>query len=237
MQDYLTIFLRIITILPLLLLLTVYIMGKRPIGELPVFDFLVIITMGSVVGADIADPDIEHMPTIFAIIILALLQNIVSRWVLKHRRFGRFISFEPTLIIENGRFIVKNIKDIKYSIDEVLMMLREKDIFNFNDVKYAIVESNGKLTVLKKTEVQPLTPKDMSIIPEEEGIPTIIVLEGRIDEKSLDILKLSREDIITMIKQQGYTSTKEIFLATYSTEKGLVISPYKGEIPPINLQH
>lgn len=211
-------------------------MGKRPIGEMPVFDFLIIITMGSVVGADIADPSIHHLPTAFAIILLALFQNLVSRLTLKYRGFGRLISFEPTLIMENGRFIVKNIRDIKYSIDEILMMLREKDIFNFKDVKYAIIESNGKLTVLKKFEIKPLTPKDMAIVGEEEDIPSVVILEGRLDKKSIQQLKTSEDQVVAMAKQQGY-QIGEIFLANYSPKTGLAISPYRGEEPPINIEH
>lgn len=236
MKDYILILGRIVTILPLLLLLTVYIMGKRPIGELPVFDFLTIITMGAVVGADIADPSIHHIPTVFAIIVLALFQNLISRLSIKYRKFGRFISFEPTLIMENGRFIVKNIRDIKYSVDEILMMLREKDIFNFKDVKYAIIESNGKLTVLKNFEIKTLTPKDMAIAGEEEDIPSVVILEGRLDKKSITKLNITEQHIITMAKQQDY-QISDIFLANYSPKTGLTISPYRGEEPPINIEH
>ncbi|AKL97161.1 hypothetical membrane protein UPF0702 [Clostridium aceticum] len=237
MRDYILIFGRIITILPLLLFLTVYIMGRRPIGELPVLDFLVIITMGSVVGADIADPNIHHLPTAFAVIVLALLQSIISKLVLKSRKFSRFISFEPTLIMENGRFIVKNMRNIRYSIDEILMMLREKDIFRFHEVHYAIVESNGKLTVLKKSDVQPLKPKDMAIVTEEEEIPMVVILEGKLDKKSIGKMKLSEEMLVSLAQQQGYNKMKDIFLATYSFKEGLVISPYKSGEASINIEH
>ncbi|SNS78600.1 Uncharacterized membrane protein YcaP, DUF421 family [Anaerovirgula multivorans] len=230
------VFLRIISIMPLTILFTIFVMGKRPIGEMPVFDFLIIITMGSVVGADIADPSIHHLPTAFAVIVLALFQNLVSRLTLKYRGFGRFISFEPTLIMENGRFIVKNIRDIKYSIDEILMMLREKDVFHFKEVKYAIIESNGKLSVLKKSEVKPLTPKDMAIAGEEEEIPSVVILEGRLDKKSIAKLNMTEDHVITMAKQQSYRIS-DIFLANYSPKTGLTISPYRGEEPPINIEH
>ncbi|AOY75204.1 DUF421 domain-containing protein [Clostridium formicaceticum] len=236
MKDYILILGRIMTILPLLLFATVFIMGRRPIGELPVLDFLIIITMGSVVGADIADPSIEHLPTAFAVVVLALLQSLISRLILKNRKFSRLISFEPTLIIENGRFIVKNMRKIKYSIDEVLMMLREKDIFHFNEVHYAIVESNGKLTVLKKSNLLPLKPKDMDITTEEEEIPAVVILEGKLDKKSLEKAKISEENVVFLAKKQGYRKVKDIFLATYSNKEGLLISPYKVEAS-INIEH
>lgn len=85
---------RIVTIFPLILLTTLY-MGKRSIGELPVFDFLVIISLGAVVGADIADPNIEHLHTSFAIVLIGIIQRTVSYLVIRSRKFGKWITFEP----------------------------------------------------------------------------------------------------------------------------------------------
>ncbi|RAP24562.1 hypothetical protein C2W59_02079 [Bacillus pumilus] len=85
-------------------------MGKRAIGEVPVFDFLIIIVLGAVAGADIADPDIPHVYTFLSIIAIGILQIIVSKLKLKHRAFGRIITFELTIVIRNGVFIVGNFK-------------------------------------------------------------------------------------------------------------------------------
>jgi uncharacterized membrane protein YcaP (DUF421 family) len=237
MEAYGIVFLRIISIIPLLLFVTIYIMGKRPIGELPVFDFLIIVTMGAVVGADIADPSVEHLPTAFAIIILAIFQYIVSLAVLKNRKFARLISFEPTVVLAKGNFLVNNIRTIKYSIDEILMLLREKDVFNFKEVQYAIIESNGKITVLKKAETTPLTPKDMLITTQEKELSEVVILEGKMDKKGLLRLNKKEEEIIIMAAQQGYAKISDIFIAVYSKNSGLVISPYNTEKENIKLEH
>nr|WP_283730771.1 hypothetical protein [Bacillus cereus] len=88
---------RIITILPLLLFVTLF-MGKRAIGELPIFDFLIIITLGAVVGADIADPSIKHLPTVITIIAIGILQKIVTSWKISNRKLDKLLTFEPTII-------------------------------------------------------------------------------------------------------------------------------------------
>ncbi|KZL92317.1 DUF421 domain-containing protein [Clostridium magnum] len=126
---------RIVTILPLMLVITLY-MGKRSIGELPVFDFLVIIILGAVVGADIADPEIEHIHTATAIILIGFFQRIVSKLKIKYRKFGHLITFEPTIVIQYGKFIVPNLTKIRYSIDNIFQMLREKEVFDISDVYY-----------------------------------------------------------------------------------------------------
>lgn len=94
---------RIATIFPLILIVTLY-MGKRTIGELPVFDFLVIIALGAVVGANIADPKIEHLHTFFAIVLIGLMQRAVSSLAIRLRKFGKWITFEPTVVVHQDRW-------------------------------------------------------------------------------------------------------------------------------------
>ena len=131
MKDMLLILGRIVTIIPLLLFTTLF-MGKRAIGELPVFDFLIVIILGALVGADIAEPDIKHLPTAFAIIAIGVFQRIVTRWKISNRKIGRLLTFEPTVVLQNGKFVNENLKKIRYSIDNILQMLREKDVFDIN---------------------------------------------------------------------------------------------------------
>lgn len=107
--DVLKVLFRVGTILPIMLLVTLF-MGKRSIGELPVFDFLVILTLGSVVGADIAEPSVNHLPTVAAVIAIALLQKLIAWWKIKNHRVGRFLSFEPTMVMYDGQFHLQNMK-------------------------------------------------------------------------------------------------------------------------------
>lgn len=237
MQAYFLVFFRIISIMTLLLFVTIYVMGKRPIGELPVFDLLTVITMGAIVGADIADPNIEHLPTAFAVVILALFQYFVSNWIIKNRRFARLITFEPTLIMENGKFLVNNMKGIKYSIDEILMLLREQGVFDFDIVQYAIIEANGRLTLLKKAEFVPITPQDMKLEVSSKEVPMVVIIEGQLDHHSIARLSLTEEKVLHLAKEQGYVCISDVFLATYTQEKGLVISPYDVARGNINIEH
>ena len=98
-KDILIIFVRILTILPLLLFITLF-MGKRAIGELPVFDFLIVIILGALVGADIANHDIKHLPTAIAIVFVGIFQRIVANWKIANRKIGRLLTLEPTFVIK-----------------------------------------------------------------------------------------------------------------------------------------
>lgn len=226
---------RIITILPLLLMVTL-IMGKRSIAELPVFDFLIIITLGAVVGADIADPDISHIHTGIAIVAIGLFQIIVARWIISNRKLGRLVTFEPTLVIRNGTFLVKNIKGIRYSIDNILQMLRENNVFDVSDVDIALIEANGKVTVLKKTSKKHVTLEDMGLSKVEGGFSYPVIIEGEIYTDVLEKLNLNEAWLKHHLDKNGITRVEEVFYAAVNEKHQIHISLVeapKPTTPPI----
>ena len=180
MKDILIILARILTILPLLLFITLF-MGKRAIGEMPVFDFLIVIILGALVGADIADPNIEHLPTALAIIFIGIFQRVVANWKISNRKIEKLLTLEPTVVIQNGKFIDKNLKKIRYSIDNILQMLREKNVFDINEVETAIIEGNGALSVLKKPQKNAVTREDLNIVNITSSISFPVIIEGTIN--------------------------------------------------------
>ncbi|WP_434296039.1 DUF421 domain-containing protein [Clostridium sporogenes] len=208
---------RIITILPLMLVVTL-VMGKRSIAELPVFDFLIIVILGAVVGADIADPEIKHIYTIVAIILIGIFHIIVSKLKVKYRKFGHVITFEPTIVIQEGKFIVKNLRKIRYSIDNILQMLREKDIFDINDVHIGIVEANGNISILKKTNKTEVTIEDLNLQKGTSSLSYPVIIEGEVYKNVLSKLNLTEEWLNQQLINIGVKSEKEIFFASVNNK-------------------
>ena len=235
MKDMLLIFVRILTILPLLLFVTLF-MGKRAIGELPVFDFLIVVILGALVGADIADPNIKHLPTAIAIIFIGIFQRIVANWKISNRKIGKLITLEPTVVIQNGKLIHKNLKKIRYSIDNILQMLREKDVFDINEVETAIVEGNGALSVLKKPHKNPVTREDMNIITATSSISFPVIIEGTIFSNVLKTVNLNEAWLMQQLSEQGVNDINNVFFASINHNLELHVS-LKNEdnitIPPI----
>ncbi len=234
-KEILIVGLRIVTILPLLLLVTIF-MGKRAIGELPIFDYLIIITLGAVTGADIADPDIDHIPTVIAIVIIGLLQRIVANLKITNRKVGGWITFKPTVVIQNGKFINQNLKKIRYSIDNILQMLREKDVFDISDVETAIVEANGALSVLKKTQKNPVTLEDMGIVKPSSSIALPIIMEGKIYSDVLKKFDLDEIWLQQQLYQRGINNIQNVFFASLNANRQLHVSLKDDDniiIPPI----
>lgn len=228
---------RIVTILPLMLLMALF-MGRRSIGELPVFDFLVILSLGAVVGADIADPKIEHIHTAFAIVAIALLQRVVSEISIRSVRFRKWITFGPVIVVKDGRFNAKNLKQIKYSVDNILELLREQGVFNLEEVQLAVVEANGKLSMYKKPEKAPVTPQDLNISQAKGNIAYPVIIEGRVNKKAMDSLKLEEAWLLEQLDQQG-KKLNEIFFAAVDENRRLHISarnePDRDTDPPLSL--
>ena len=235
MKDMLIIFVRILTILPLLLAITLF-MGKRAIGELPVFDFLIVVILGALVGADIADPNIKHLPTAIAIIFIGIFQRLVANWKISNRKIGRLLTLEPTVVIQNGKFIHKNLKEIRYSIDNILQMLREKDVFDINEVETAIIEGNGALSVLKKPHKNFVTREDMNIVNTTSSIAFPVIIEGTIYLSVLKHVNLNEAWLMQQLSAQGVNDINNVFFASINRNLELHIS-LKNEsninIPPI----
>lgn len=229
-KDTLLVYGRIVTILPLLLSITLF-MGKRSIGELPVFDFLVIITLGSVVGADIADPHIEHIHTATAIIGIALLQKIISHLILKSRRIGKALTFEPTIVIMDGAIKVKNLRKIHYSLDNILQMLREKEVFDVSEVKLGIIEANGKMSVYKKFDKTQVLRGDLGLKSDSESLPYPVIIEGKIDSQTLNQLGKSELWLMKQLERKGIEEIDEVFFASLTPHLKLHLSLVDSDTP------
>lgn len=222
-MDTLKVIFRIVTILPFMLAIGLY-MGKRSIGELPVFDFLVVLVFGAVVGADIADPKIDHIHTVVAMIAIALLQKLITKVKLNHQKIGKLLTFEPTVVLYNGTFLKKNLKQIQYSIDNILQMLREQGIFHTKDVELAIVEANGKLSVKLYPNKTALVPEDMSITKQDSGVEIPVVLDGKVQLDLLQRLGKTESWLMNRLEEAGERDVTSIFYAGVNGRNELVVS-------------
>ncbi|UNC91799.1 DUF421 domain-containing protein [Candidatus Contubernalis alkaliaceticus] len=228
-MDFLNIFFRVVTVL-IVFQIVILIMGKRQIGQLQVFDFIIAITIGSVAGADIADPSVEHLPTVFAIIVLGAFQWLFSKAVIKYRSFGHFTTFEPTIVIQNGKILNKRLKEIRFSLDTLLELLRGKGVFRVNEVEFALIEANGTLSVLRKSQYESVQPSDLQISTDYNGLSTPLIVEGRIHLNSLKQLNLNENWLRKELSKLGINCEKEVFYGEIDSQGQLHISPYQSSV-------
>ena len=214
---------RIFTIFPLLLVIALY-MGKRAIGQLPIFDFLIVISLGAIAGADLADPKISHIHTGVAIIIIGFFHKAITTFIIKHRKFGHLITFEPTIVIQDGQFIMSNLKRLRYSIDNVLQMLREKEIFDLSDVRIGIIEANGYLSLLKQDSKASVTIEDMNLTKKSTSLSYLVIVDGEVYGNVLIKLDLSKDWLDQELLNLNIKTAKKVFFASVNSNKDLHFS-------------
>lgn len=198
--DIAKVYFRVVTILPLLIAMVI-VMGKRSIGEMSVVDFLIMMSLGSLFGADVADPGVKQLPTAAAIILIAVLQRLMSTLSIRYHKFGKLVSFEPTVVVHQGKMLVANLRKLRITTDMVLQLLRDKDVFSIEDVETAIIEGNGNLSVLKKAEKLPVIREDLQIVPKGSAYSLPVVIEGRIIQEALDFLQLERNWLLARLEE------------------------------------
>ena len=181
------IFIRVL-ILYILVLVTMRLMGKREIGQMQPFELVVAIMIADLAAVPMGDTGIPITNGIIPILTLLLIQLIISIINLKSIKGRSIICGMPSILIYRGRIDEKIMKKEKFTINELQERLREKDVFNIGDVEYAILETSGQLNVIQKPEKRNAIPEDFGIIPEYEGIPYDLVIDGKIMYHNLEAI-------------------------------------------------
>lgn len=175
------------------------IMGKREVGQLGTFDLVVFILIAEIVAMAIEDKN-NFIYNLIPVFVLVILQILIAKLSLKSIKFRRFVEGKPTVIIKKGVINFKNMVDQRYTLDDLLLQLREKDVRTIDEVDYAILEINGKLSVFKKDD------KDNKIYP----LP--IILDGKVQFNNLYSLGKSKKWLLDILLSKNLNA-EDIFYA------------------------
>lgn len=209
--------------------------GTKIISQMNFFDFTMGVSVGSMIAKIIIDKDHVVFSGIVALIIFTLLTIATSYINLKNYKIRRMINGKTLILIENGRFFDKNLKKLRLTINELMMKLREKDVFNLEDVQFAIMESSGQLSVLVNANKKPLTPYDMDLSVKSFSIINDIIIDGKIINKNLKIANIDKKWLESELKIKGIGSIEDIFYAGVDKNKKLIISKkYPEDFNPEN---
>lgn len=200
-------------ILYLLLILIMRIMGKRQIGELQPTELVITILLSEIVAMPMQDNDLPLINTIIPVLVLVGLEILISVISLKSVKFRSVIEGNSLIIIRNGVLDQKQIKRLRYSVDDVLEALRSKDVFDISKVQYAIVETNGELNVMLKPEYATVTRKDLKINAEDTGIPCVVIADGKIIESDFKDCGMDMEKLNKLVREENI-NVAETFLMT-----------------------
>lgn len=190
------------------------IMGKRQLGELQPSEFVIAILISNIATLSIEDTDIPLTGAVVPIITLMSAEVILSFITLKSGKAQTIVTGNPVAIIRNGNIDQKSMRELRFSIEDLMSQLRINGVFDIEDVSFAIVETNGQLTVYLKPEAQPLTPKTASDPKSSKSIPpSVLISDGVLCSKALTDCNLTKKWLEGVLKKENL-SEKEVFLMT-----------------------
>lgn len=190
------------------------------------------ITIGSIAAVIAVDRTISVIDGTISIVLWSVMPVIVGYIAMKSIKFRILVDGEPKVIIQNGVIINKNMLKEKYNMGDLLMQLRDKGIFDISEVDFAILEPNGKLSVLKKTQYCAVTLKDMNMTADYTGVMTELIIDGRIISKHLesigkdigwlqDQLRSRHIDSVEHVVFAGYLSNGELYISLRNDSTGI----------------
>ncbi|MFD1335758.1 DUF421 domain-containing protein [Oceanobacillus iheyensis] len=225
MPELLLILIRSIAAFLLLFLMT-RIMGKKQISQLTFFDYCVGITIGSIAATMSVDQNVKALNGLMSLLIWGLFPIVLAYLGMKSNLFSRITDGKATIVVKKGKVLENNMRKNLMNSNELMLLLREKGIFEVNDVEMAVLETNGQLSVLPKTDKKPITVKDIGISLESEHGPSILIMDGKVMYKSLKKLGYSYEWLVGEINKQGANNVEEVFLAQINSKGDLYIDLY-----------
>lgn len=212
------------------LLIFARIIGKSQISQLTFFDYVLGITIGSMAASLATDLSSRAWPHWVALVSWAALGYFMEKITVKWRYASKFFEGEPVIVMMNGKIMEEVLKKMNYTVSEVMGLLRNKGIFDPNQVDFAILEPNGQLSVLQKPQYLPLTPKDMKLNVSSSGISSELIYDGIIVDQNLRQLKKNRKWLLKELEKQGIHDVSEVFFASLNPAGSLYVDRYEDRL-------
>ena len=211
-----------VTVTFIVLLILARFMGKKQISQLTFFHYVTGITIGSIAGEIAGVSKTPLLDGLVAMIWWAFLTMLMSYIAFKSKKARIILDDQPTIVVFEGKIVEASLKKLRLHLNDLSMMLREQSIFSIKDVHYAILETNGQLSVLKKAGQEAATKKDVNApSPTPKYIPTEVIAEGKITPRNLTELNLTEEWLYEQLKKQGIGNVEHVFYAEVQTDGSL----------------
>ena len=200
-------------IIYIIVLIVMRLMGKREIGQLQPFELVISIMIADLASIPMTDPGVPIFNGIVPILGLLAMHLVITVLNLKSVNIRKFTCGKPTILIYRGRIDEDAMRKERFTVSELQERLRGKDVFYLGDVEYAILETNGEISVIQKPEKRNTTPEDFNITPEYEGLPYDLVVDGKVMYENLKKIGKNEKWLANQIKKFN-TKAEDVLIAT-----------------------
>jgi len=222
MNEILSVIMRTILMVVILFFLTKF-MGKKQISQLNFFDYIIGITIGSIVADVALDLEKDMLLGIVSLVCFAFVSVFMSFVVMKSIRLRRFLVGVPTILIENNKIIESGLKKCKFDVNELLTEARSQGYFKLEDIEYAIMETNGKVSFLPIDSSMPVTKKDINVKTNKMSLVANVIIDSKLLDKNLEEMGKDKKWLDSVLKVKGYLNYDNIMLATLDINDKVVV--------------
>ncbi len=208
-------------LLYLILILVVRLMGKRQIGEMEPSEFVVTMLIANLAAIPMQDSGIPLLTGLIPILTVLGVELLLAVLSVQFITFRRILCGKPVILIENGTILQKNLQRTKITLDELTELLRQKDVLELKAVKYAILETNGQISVFPYAAYAPAPAKDAGIAVEDPYLPITVVSNGKLLKENLPLLRQKPDWLASQLKQRN-CRVEDIYLLTVD-ERGKTV--------------
>ncbi len=219
--DILNVIVRSVVAMTTLFFMT-KLLGKKQVSELSLFDYVVGISIGNFASEMAINLEADFFNAFTAIIVFGLLAFFISILTMKSLKLRKFFIGTPTILIQHGKMIYKNMKKTKFDVNDLLEEARGNGYFDLSEIEYALLEANGKVSFLPKGEYKNLTIKDMNLKAQKQGLCANVIIDGNIMNGNLEKVNKDEKWLLHELEVNGKEASK-VLLATIDINDKLVI--------------
>ncbi len=202
----------------IVLFLITKLMGKKQVSELSLFDYVIGISIGNYTAEMVMNFDYQYINGIISILTFGIISYLVSILTMKSMSLRRFLIGVPTIIIDEGKISLEALKKAKLDINDFLEQCRGEGYFDVSEISSAILEVNGKISILPKRDYQVPTLKDLKIKANKEYLSVNVIIDGNLMENNLKNSNKNKAWLDKELEKQGYNGYKNILLATITND-------------------
>ena len=218
-----------------IIILVTRLMGKKQAGQLQPYEFVITLMIAEVASTPMDGPGIPVFYGLVPALTLLLVYFIFTFASLKSMRLRRMLCGAPSILIHNGKILRKELVKMNYSLTELLEQLRLYGNTDISSIHYAILETNGQLSVLPYASSCPATPRDLDIEVEEESMCTAVVLDGVINRDGASQLGMNDKEVKKLLHTLGFSRLKEILVCTISDRGSVFLQDTSGSTRSVSL--
>lgn len=206
-------------VLYLIIVIGIRLLGKHQVSELEPAEFVLALIIADVASVPMQDYGIPLLMGVIPIIVLLCLSMILSVLTLKSLKVRALLAGVPSILIQNGKMDQKELRRTRMTLDEVLEELRLQGYTDLASVRYAVLETNGQLSILPYAQKKPPSAEDMDLSVSDPGLPLVLISDGRLISANLKRRGLDERWLEKQLKKYGVSGVKEVFLLTIDEDK------------------